>query len=59
MGKMTGRDRITNILERKPVDRIGLYEHFWGDTRKKWIKEGYIEQDESLSDHFGYDMEEF
>ena len=26
---MTGKERIGAILQRKPVDRIGLVEHFW------------------------------
>jgi len=57
MQTMTGRERITNILKRQPVDRIGLFEHFWGDTQKKWIGEGKIKPDESLADHFGFDLE--
>jgi len=55
---MTGVERISNILKRKSVDRIGLYEHFWGDTAKKWVKEGHMKEEESFSDHFGYDIEE-
>ena len=31
MAGLTGIERIGNILGRKPVDRIGLFEHFWGD----------------------------
>lgn len=58
MREMTGIERIGNILKRKPVDRIGLYEHFWGDTQKKWTKDGFIKEGESLEDHFGFDMEE-
>ena len=27
---MTDKERISNILKHKPVDRIGLYEHFFG-----------------------------
>ena len=57
MQPMTGIERISNILKRKPVDRIGLFEHFWGDTMKKWQADGYISQDEDLTDHFGFDME--
>lgn len=55
---MTGIERMSNILKRKPVDRIGLYEHFWRDTKKKWENDGHIEEDESLTDHFKFDMEE-
>ncbi|HOQ67692.1 MAG TPA: uroporphyrinogen decarboxylase family protein [Candidatus Atribacteria bacterium] len=58
MDVMTGVERMTNILQRKPVDRIGLYEHFWGDTQKKWTEEGYVKQGENLVDHFGFDMDE-
>jgi len=56
MATMTGVERIGNILRRKPVDRIGLYEHFWGDTLRKWKDEGCISEDENLADHFGFDM---
>ncbi len=55
---MTGIERIGNILQRKPVDRIGLYEHFWGDTCRKWTDEGHLREGESLEDHFGFDLSE-
>ncbi len=54
---LTGRERIACILARKPVDRIGAFEHFWNDTQKSWAAEGHIRADENLSDHFGYDLE--
>jgi len=54
---MNSIERIHNILKRKPVDRIGLFEHFWGDTQKKWTQEGHLNNGESLPDHFGFDME--
>lgn len=57
MTEMTGRERIGNILARKPVDRIGLFEHFWGDTYQEWAQQGHIQPGESLSDHFGFDMD--
>ena len=53
---MTSIERISNILRRKPVDRIGLFEHFWGDTQKKWTEQGHIKEGECLADHFGFDM---
>ncbi|MFH1007509.1 MAG: uroporphyrinogen decarboxylase family protein [Candidatus Latescibacterota bacterium] len=56
MEKLTGVERIGNILRRKPVDRIGLFEHFWGDTLEKWQAEGHIGKDEDLPFHFGFDM---
>ena len=57
MQEMTGIERISNMLKRQPADRIGLFEHFWGDTRKVWAQEGHIREDEDLADHFGFDME--
>lgn len=54
---MTGYERITNILQRKPVDRIGLYEHFWSDTYNGWRSQGFIAEGESFEDHFGYDLQ--
>ena len=53
---MTGRERIDNILHRRPVDRIGLFEHFWGDTLQKWQSEGHIQPHQDLAEHFGFDM---
>ena len=57
MQEMTGIERIGNMVKRQPIDRIGLYEHFWGDTRKVWEEQGHIKPDEDLSDHFGFDMD--
>ncbi len=53
---MTGIERISNILKRRPVDRIGLFEHFWGDTLQKWQAERHIREGEDLATHFGFDM---
>ena len=53
---MTGIERINRILKRQPVDRIGLFEHFWGDTCKLWLEQGHIRQGEDLADHFGFDI---
>ena len=55
---MTGKERITKILHREPVDRIGLYEHFWSDTHKEWAEGGFVKPEESFADHFGFDMDE-
>jgi len=57
MKELTGLERISRILKREPVDRIGLFEHFWGDTLKKWQTEGHIKEDEDLADHFNFDMQ--
>lgn len=55
---MTGYERMSNLLKRKKTDRIGLYEHFWGDTHKAWLAGGKIKENESLEDIFGFDLAE-
>jgi len=54
---MTGVERISNILRRQPVDRIGLFEHFWSDTQQTWTQQGHLRQGEDLGDHFGFDLQ--
>lgn len=56
---MTGRERIANLMARKPADRIGIFEHFWGDTLSQWQAQGHISKDENLNDHFGFDLQGF
>ena len=41
---MTGKERISRILKRQPVDRMGLFEHFWNDTCKCWQAQGRIQR---------------
>jgi uroporphyrinogen decarboxylase len=53
---MTGKERITRILKHQPVDRIGVFEHFWSDTYKAWDSKL---SGESYEDHFGLDMQTF
>ncbi len=54
---MNGKERITRILNHQPVDRMGLHEAFWRDTKDTWIAQGHIQKDESLEDHFNFDMQ--
>ena len=56
MQELTSSDRVAHILRREPVDRVGIFEHFWSDTRRAWIERGDIEPDTDLNDHFGFDM---
>lgn len=53
---MNGKERIASILQRKPVDRIGLYEHFWNNAEAKWRMQGHLREGESVADHFGFDL---
>jgi len=54
---MTGIERIARILKHQSVDRIGLHEEFWVDTKERWVAEGHISESEDLSQHFGLDIE--
>jgi len=55
---MTGKERITRILNHQPVDRIAVFEKLWGETHTRWIQEGHLAANESVADHFSYDMDE-
>jgi uroporphyrinogen decarboxylase len=57
MHSLTSIERIHNILKRQPVDRIGVFEHFWGDTQRIWQEQRHIQPDECLEDHFGFDLQ--
>jgi uroporphyrinogen decarboxylase len=59
MDAMTGIERISNILHRKPVDRIGLFEHFWSDTVRIWTEKGWLPEGVSVEDYFGFDLQLF
>ncbi len=58
MQALTGIERTANMLKRRPIDRIALYEHFWRDTHSEWTKKGWVERDTSFADIFGFDMDE-
>jgi uroporphyrinogen decarboxylase len=57
--RMTGRERVTRICRRQPVDRIGLFEEFWDDTARAWAAESGVPAGSSgaLAEHFDLDME--
>ena len=59
MQPLSSLERIHNILNRQPVDRIGVFEHFWNDTQRTWTEQDFIQPGESLEDHFGYDLQVF
>lgn len=55
---MNGKERMTKMLRHEPLDRIPVYEHFWGDTHQEWSEREYIDGGERFEDHFGFDMQE-
>ena len=54
---MTGKDRISRILSHGSTDRIGIFEHFWPETVRKWQQLGYLNEDELVEEHFGLDIQ--
>ena len=59
MQKLTSIERISNILQRKPVDRIGVYEHFWNDTYRIWAQNNWIPDNLNFENYFDFDIQEF
>ncbi|MBI5725972.1 MAG: hypothetical protein HZA50_18580 [Planctomycetes bacterium] len=57
MAELTGKERMLRLLDRRPLDRIPVFEHFWPETVAKWRTEGRLTQDESPEEHFGLDMQ--
>ena len=53
---LTSKERIQRIIRREPVDRIGLFEVFWGETARRWVAQGHFEKPEMASDHFGLEI---
>jgi len=56
---MTGCERMAKFLKRKPHDRIPLYEHFWGETLKKWREKDWLQNKKEECDptsEFGLDV---
>lgn len=58
MSTLTGFERTQRMLQRKPADRICLFEHFWNDTQKEWTEQGHLKPGEDMGLHFGFDMAE-
>ncbi len=56
MSELTGKERMTRILNREPVDRISLHESLWPETSEKWYAEGRAAEGETFEDHFNMDL---
>lgn len=53
---MTSRERITLLLQHELPDRMGLFEHFWGETLNDyWPAQGYP-KGVPPEQHFDYDI---
>jgi len=56
MQPLNGHERIRRVLSREPADRIGIFEHFWGDTMAHYQREGLIGENELPEEHFNLDI---
>lgn len=63
--KMTSRERFTNLMDYKPVDRVPNHEvGVWAQTKERWINEGINEHELHWDwftgeEYFGMDAREF
>ena len=56
MAELTGRERAELLFNHRKPDRIGLLEHFWGDTYKSWREKGKIAEGTDFTLHFNFDI---
>jgi len=56
MQPMTSVERVSNALARRRVDRIPVAINPWGDTVKRWVREGHIKEGADVAEHFGQDI---
>ena len=56
MQPLTSYERISRFLKREPADRIGIHEHFWGDTVNHYVQQGHMQKGENPGEHFNLDI---
>jgi len=49
---MKHKQRFLAALSREPVDRLPYFDSPWDDTKKKYVAEGHLREDEDLVSHF-------
>ena len=52
---MTSRERIQRIMNHELPDRVGIYDHYWGETLDRWWGEG-MPADVLPEDFFEHDI---
>lgn len=53
---MTSHERVATLLRHELPDRIGLFDHYWGETLPRWLQEGYPDG-VAVEEYFGYDLQ--
>ncbi len=56
MSELTSKERVARQLEHKSVDRIAVYEQFWGETIRNWTQKGLFPEGEDPVYHFDLDL---
>jgi uroporphyrinogen decarboxylase len=56
MQSMTRIERVTRVLDLKPVDRVPSSVFPWDTTLKRWISEGHVREGEDIHEHFDQDI---
>jgi len=49
---MTKKERFSNALLRKPVDRVPAFDWSWDDTIARWTEQGHLRPGEDYTEHF-------
>lgn len=52
---MKSKEIVKNLLDKKLSERMGIFEHLWGDTLKEWASDGYPEG-ANPEEYFDYDI---
>jgi len=52
---MTSRDVMLSLLRREIPERMGIFEHYWGETLPAWRQQGFPENVDP-EDYFDYDL---
>ena len=51
---MVSRERVMGAIERKKIDRVPMWESFWGTTAERWVEQGFP-KDTDIKEYFGLD----
>lgn len=52
---MNSKEVISNLLQRKKSPRMGVFDAFWGEALRDWVKDGYPEGI-AADMHFNHDL---
>ncbi len=56
METMTGKQRVSNVLNRKPVDQVPCFEHIWNETNAEWYEAGVLTEEIDFNKKLNLDL---